>query len=115
MGDDGEGVVEVEMDVVGDEAETYLSAAPDAPRRVRTLFDAVDGVVPVLRGVVERTRAHAGHPDELEIHVGLAVGGETGLVLTKGTAQATFSLRMVWRREGASGRTAVAGHPEAAS
>jgi hypothetical protein len=49
-----------------------------------------------------RLRSATHSPDEIEIEAGLKVGGETGLVFTKGTAEANFVVRMTWAKPSTS-------------
>jgi hypothetical protein len=38
-------------------------------------------------------------PDEAEVEFGLKIGGETGVVIAKGTAEVNFVIRMSWKRD----------------
>jgi len=37
-------------------------------------------------------------PDEMEIEFGLKVGGESGVIIAKGTAEVNFAVRVLWKR-----------------
>ncbi|MCE3029411.1 CU044_2847 family protein [Streptomyces sp. CMSTAAHL-2] len=96
---DGEGkdiaVFEVDGDLTGSDLE--LAAGGDLVGRARvSVSEALDQVRPVLARVVETTRDLG--PQEVEIQFGLKMGGETGLIIAKGTAEVNFAVRMVWRR-----------------
>ena len=36
-------------------------------------------------------------PDEAEVEFGLKMGGETGVIIAKGTAEVNFVIRMSWK------------------
>jgi hypothetical protein len=36
-------------------------------------------------------------PDETEVEFGLKIGGETGVIIAKGTAEVNFTIRMSWK------------------
>ncbi|WP_247593740.1 CU044_2847 family protein [Streptomyces sp. S816] len=96
---DGEGkdiaVFEVDGDLTGSDLE--LAAGGDLVGRARvSVSEALDQVRPVLARVVETTRDLG--PQEVEIQFGLKMGGETGVIIAKGTAEVNFAVRMVWRR-----------------
>ena len=63
-----------------------------------TLADAMRKVLPALRTVLGQLRAGVDAPDEVTMDVGLQVGGETGFVFAKGTAEASIAVSMTWRR-----------------
>lgn len=77
-----------------------LVAAGDGrgPWSAVTLATSLEKVLPALRTVVGRLRAAAAAPDEISVELGLSVGGETGLIFTKGTTEATFTVNLTWRR-----------------
>ena len=63
-----------------------------------TLTSAIDKVMPALRTILTRFRAAEHAPDEVAMQLGLKVGGETGLVFAKGTAETTFTVTLTWRK-----------------
>ncbi|MCX4390975.1 CU044_2847 family protein [Micromonospora peucetia] len=89
--------VEAERRDLGD---IELVAAGDgrAPLAAVTLTSSLEKVLPAVRTVVAGLRAAASAPDEISVELGLTVGGETGLIFTKGTAEATFKVNLTWRR-----------------
>ncbi|GLX50746.1 hypothetical protein Shyhy01_36960 [Streptomyces hygroscopicus subsp. hygroscopicus] len=88
-------VFEVDGDLAGSDLE--LAAGGDLVGRARaSVSEALDQVRPVLARVVETTRDLG--PQEVEIQFGLKMGGETGVIIAKGTAEVNFAVRMVWRR-----------------
>jgi hypothetical protein len=38
-------------------------------------------------------------PDETEVEFGLKIGGESGVIIAKGTAEVNFTIRMSWKPE----------------
>ncbi|HYN97460.1 MAG TPA: CU044_2847 family protein [Pilimelia sp.] len=96
--------IEVEVDR-RDLEGVELVAAGDGHGPARALFtvaESFDRVVPALSEIVTRLRAAAHTPDEICMQLGLAVGGETGLIFTKGTAGANFTVTMTWKKPGAA-------------
>ncbi|MEV7372993.1 CU044_2847 family protein [Streptomyces sp. NPDC090301] len=88
-------VFEVDGDFGGSDLE--LAAGGDVVGRARvSLSQALDQVRPVLARVVETTRDLG--PEEVEIEFGLKMGGETGVIIAKGTAEVNFAIRLVWHR-----------------
>ncbi|MFD3778174.1 CU044_2847 family protein [Streptomyces sp. NPDC058612] len=93
--DGGVAVFEVSSDLQGSDLE--LAASGDLATRARvTLQEALDQVRPTLARVSEMVRELA--PQEAEIEFGLKMGGETGVVIAKGTAEVNFAVRLVWTR-----------------
>ncbi|MFB7106702.1 CU044_2847 family protein [Streptomyces hydrogenans] len=88
-------VFEVDGEFGGSDLE--LAAGGDVVARARvSLSEALDQVRPVLARVVETTRDLG--PEEVEIQFGLKMGGETGVIIAKGTAEVNFAVRLVWHR-----------------
>lgn len=48
--------------------------------------------------ILNKLRTTARSPDEIELEFGLKVGGETGLIFAKGSAETTFHVRLTWQR-----------------
>ncbi|WP_413810824.1 CU044_2847 family protein [Streptomyces sp. OE57] len=94
---DGEGtaVFEVDGGLVGSDLE--LAADDGVVARAQTsLRQALDRVRPALSQVSETMRELK--PDEMEIEFGLKIGGESGVIIAKGTAEVNFAVRVVWKR-----------------
>lgn len=94
---DGEGtaVFEVETGLAGSDLE--LAADDSTVTRAQTsLRAALDRVRPALSQVAESVRELK--PDEMEISFGLKIGGETGVIIAKGTTEVNFAVRVVWKR-----------------
>lgn len=99
VADGGDEYIEVEAER-RDLGNIELVAAGDggAPWAGVTLTNSLERVLPAVRAVVAGLRAAASTPDEISVELGLTVGGETGLIFTKGTAEATFKVSLTWHR-----------------
>ncbi|WP_405552131.1 hypothetical protein OIE52_50250 [Streptomyces canus] len=96
VADDGEGIIafEVESGLGGTDLE--LAADNGAVARAQTsLRAALERVRPALSQVAETVRELK--PDEMEISFGLKVGGETGVIIAKGTTEVNFAVRVLWK------------------
>ncbi|NEA58339.1 hypothetical protein G3I60_30345 [Streptomyces sp. SID13666] len=88
-------VFEVASDVTSSDLE--LAAGGDLVARAKvSLQEALDQVKPALSKVADMVREL--RPQEAEIEFGLKMGGETGVVIAKGTAEVNFAVRLVWTR-----------------
>jgi hypothetical protein len=91
-------VFEVERGEVPDDLALASSDPSGAAARARvTLEQALDQLKPSLRKIVHLLKEIS--PDETELEFGLKIGGETGIVVAKGTAKVNFSVRMTWKAE----------------
>lgn len=80
-------------------AESGLELAADDGMTARarvTLDHALQQVRPALVKVSELVQQLA--PAEAEIEFGLKVGGETGIIVAKGTSEVNFAVRLTWKR-----------------
>jgi hypothetical protein len=98
---DGGGVVVVEVGEAEVPAD-QLQLASDGPgplvaRARQALETSLAEVTPAVRAFCQGLREAA--PDEFTVEFGLKVGGETGLVIAKGTAEVNFTVSMTWRGE----------------
>ncbi|MFJ3721829.1 CU044_2847 family protein [Streptomyces sp. NPDC090045] len=94
-GDEIAAVFEVDGALAGSDLE--LAADDGLVGRARiSLQDALDQVKPTLARVARTVRELG--PDEAEIEFGLKMGGETGVIVAKGTAEVNFAVRLVWHR-----------------
>ena len=92
--DDG-GYVVVEMD---DSAVGVVKAgrtAEVAGRAAQTLDSALESVAPTARAVLAKVRE--ARPQEVTVEFGVKMGGETGVIIAKGTAEVNFKVTMFWR------------------
>jgi len=83
---------ELPEDLVLAGARPYENAAP----ATETLDSLLDKVKPTVKVVAEWAKA-AG-PDECTVEFGLKMGGETGVIIAKGTAEVNFVLKLTWKR-----------------
>ncbi|MGP3927861.1 CU044_2847 family protein [Streptomyces sp. 8N616] len=88
-------VFEVDGDLMGTDLELAAGEGTVARARV-SLHDALEQVKPTLSRVAGTVRELK--PDEAEIEFGLKMGGETGVIIAKGTAEVNFAVRLVWNR-----------------
>ncbi|MBL7501936.1 CU044_2847 family protein [Frankia nepalensis] len=94
---EGGGVMVVEVAKTNVPGELVLaSGGPGSvtARAQRTLQESLAHVLPVVRAVRDGLVAVA--PHETTVEFGLTVGGETGLVFAKGTAEVNFKVTMTW-------------------
>jgi hypothetical protein len=66
-----------------------------ADRAVVTLEDALGKLKPSLHKIVLFLKDLA--PDDTVVEFGLKIGGETGVIIAKGTAEVNFTVRMSWK------------------
>ena len=89
-------VFEVDRNEVADDL-VLASPGPGATiaRAQVTLEDALAKLKPSLHKVVHLLREMS--PDETVVEFGLKIGGETGVIIAKGTAEVNFAIRMSWK------------------
>lgn len=100
-GDGGFVLVEADRaDVPSDEGLTL--ATPEPGKAVATasttLSESLERIKPVVNAVKDKLEAAA--PDHLTVEFGIKLGGETGVILAKGTAEVNFAITMTWDRAG---------------
>ncbi|HEU4420956.1 MAG TPA: CU044_2847 family protein [Pilimelia sp.] len=92
--------VEVDYDDLAEGVRLASRDPADTARAAFSLSSAFDRVLPALRTIVTRLRTADHAPDEIAMELGLKIGGEQGLIFTKGTAEATFTLSLTWYKPG---------------
>ena len=104
--DDGEGgavmlVESDQRDILG--GLTLASPDPGQAAAVasRSLAASLEQLEPLLRAVRDKLTASA--PEHFSVEFGVKLGGETGIILAKGTAEVNLKITMTWDRK--------AGHP----
>lgn len=91
-------VVEVDSgDVPGDLVLASPDPAQAAARAGQTLEEALKRLEPSLQKVVGMFKKMS--PDQATVEFGLKVGGETGLIVAKGTAEANLTVTMSWGKQ----------------
>jgi hypothetical protein len=98
--DEGDGAVLVEVDR-GDVPGGLTLASPDAGKAAATaahsLSASLEHLEPVLRTVRDKLTAAA--PEHFTVEFGVKLGGETGIILAKGTAEVNLKITMTWDRK----------------
>jgi hypothetical protein len=101
LGDsESEGVVLVEAD--RDDIPGGLTLASPQPgqaaaRAAYSLSASLEQLQPVLRTVKDKLTAAA--PEHFTVEFGVKLGGETGVIVAKGTAEVNLKITMTWGRE----------------
>src|SRR5215467_4104025 len=96
---DGEDMLVFEVDRTEVSDDLVLASAGSgmvADRARTTLDDALGKLKPSLQKVVHALGAMS--PDEASVEFGLKIGGETGLIMARGTAEVNFIVRTSCRR-----------------
>jgi Trypsin-co-occurring domain 1 len=97
----GEGAGDVVVfEVDGSEVPDGLVLASPEPGKIAdrartTLEKALADLTPSLTKVVGMLREMA--PGEVTVEFGLKMGGETGVIIAKGTAEVNFKVKMSWK------------------
>ena len=96
---DGESVLLVEAD--RDDIPGGLAlASPDpgapAAKATRSLSASLEQLQPILETV--KSRLVAAGPEHFTVEFGVKLGGETGIILAKGTAEVNLKITMTWGR-----------------
>jgi hypothetical protein len=89
-------IFEVDRSEVSDD---LVLASPEpgqvAAKAQVTLEQALTKLKPSLQKMMQMLKELA--PDESEVEFGLKIGGETGVIIAKGTAEVNFVIRMSWK------------------
>ena len=56
----------------------------------------LEKITPTVHAVSEWVRARS--PDECGVEFGLKLGGETGVIVAKGTAEVNFLVKLTWKK-----------------
>lgn len=101
---DGHGTDLLVVEVDDADGGLVLAAAPDlsggVARAQVTLEESLNKLKPSLQKIAHLLKELS--PREIEVEFGLKIGGETGVIVAKGTAEVNFIVRMSWRGELAS-------------
>jgi hypothetical protein len=91
-------VFEVDRSEVPDDLVlASAEAGKVAARARRTLEEALADVKPSLVKIVGVLREMT--PGEMTVEFGLKMGGETGVIIAKGTAEVNFTVTMSWKSD----------------
>ena len=103
----------VEVDDAEPSGGLVLAAAPGLAKGIAmaqiTLEEALDKLRPSLQKIANVLKDLA--PEEAEVEFGLKIGGETGVIIAKGTAEVNFVIRMTWK----TSRSAPSGSAQTAA
>ncbi|MEU9117272.1 CU044_2847 family protein [Streptomyces sp. NPDC048483] len=88
-------VFESDIELTDSDLELAAGSAGVVARARVSLDDAMAQVRPTLARVVETVRELG--PDEAEIEFGLKIGGDTTVIIAKGTAEVNFAIRLKWQ------------------
>lgn len=101
--------IEVEIDsrCLGDAVQLATSGDGEVARAPFSLAGSMNNLVPALSTILTSLRRAEHAPDEIGMVLGLRFGGETGLVFARGTAEATFTVTMTWRKAPAAGSAGI--------
>jgi len=67
-----------------------------AAKAAQSLSTSLEQLEPLLRTIRERLAASA--PEQFTVEFGVKLGGETGIILAKGTAEVNLTITMTWER-----------------
>jgi hypothetical protein len=80
--------------------DLVLAAAADpqkvVARAAETLEQLLEKITPTVTAVSEWVRARS--PDECGVEFGVKLGGETGVIVAKGTAEVNFLVKLTWKK-----------------
>jgi hypothetical protein len=90
-------VVEVDRNEISDDLVLASEPGKVIVRAQVTLEEALEKLKPSLLKVVHLLKELS--PDHTVVEFGLKVGGETGVIIAKGTAEVNFKITMSWEDE----------------
>lgn len=97
LADGSEVLVAVDRgDVPGDLVLAGPEPGKVAARAAETLEQLLEKITPTVDAVSEWVRARS--PDECGMEFGLKLGGETGVIVAKGTAEVNFVVKLTWKK-----------------
>jgi hypothetical protein len=92
-------ILEVEVDRRDVSDGLVLAAPPEVgkitARAQISLEEALAKLKPSLQKITHLLKELS--PEETEVEFGLKLGGETGVIVAKGTAEVNFTVRMTWK------------------
>ena len=90
-------VVEVDRSEISDDLVLASEPGKVIARAQVTLEEALAKLKPSLQKVVHLLKELS--PDQTVVEFGLKLGGETGVIIAKGTAEVNFKVTMSWGHE----------------
>ena len=99
--DDADGAASVLVETDSEDIPGGLVLASSEPGRAaatatRSLSASLEHLEPVLRTVKEKLAASA--PEHFTVEFGVKLGGESGIILARGTAEVNLKITMTWDR-----------------
>ena len=92
--DGGSIIIEVDEP---ESAGTVRAAREDTIAKAKQTFEeALNGVLPVTKGLVEKLRSIGNNPDEIEVTFGVSLNTAVGAVIASASAEANFSVTLHW-------------------
>ena len=92
------GSVFVEAESLGGEATRGMRPRELAGEASQTLEAALTRVQPAAVAIVDRLRALADAPDEIEVEFGITLSAELGAFVAKASGDANFRVSLRWKR-----------------
>jgi hypothetical protein len=89
------------QDVLGDLTLAAPSPGEAAAKATRSLVESLDQLEPLLTAIRERLAATM--PESFTVEFGVKFGGETGIIVAKGTAEVNLKITLAWSRNGHDG------------
>jgi hypothetical protein len=95
----GEYVV-AEVDRVDIPGDAVVLASPEPGKAIAQVPAKLEASLRAIRPVVDElveALKHSG-PETINVEFGVKIGGETGVILAKGTAEVNFKVALEWKR-----------------
>ncbi len=90
------GSIVIEVDEP-ESAGTIRAAREDTIAKAKQTFEeALNGVLPITKSLVEKLRSIGNQPDEIEVTFGVSLNTTVGAVIASASAEANFSVTMRW-------------------
>lgn len=104
----GRMVVEADEDDFGDDELVLAASSGSATvgRAAQTLEDSLDSLQAPMQAVLDGLRKLS--PASCSVVFGLKMGGETGIIVAKGTAEVNFNVTLTWFNSDLIGRADAA-------
>ena len=89
-------VVQASDEDAGDLQLAALRPGEVVAKASESVERAIAALQPAIRAV--RSQLEAMSPDETTVEFGVLLGGETGVIVAKGTSEVHFTVTLTWRR-----------------
>lgn len=86
-------VVEVDDDLSG---PARVSRGDTLVKAKETVEEAINKILPVTKGIIEKFKHMESKPDEIELSFGVKLNTSFGAVLASTSAEANFDITMRW-------------------